>query len=130
MSLRLSIRDVVLWLGPLIAIIIFCLPLPDGLRVSSWYLIALMSWMVVWWLSEAIPISATALLPIPLMPFLGIADLTTVLSHYVHPLVLLFLGGFLLAAAMQKSGLHKRIALKIFKHGNARILLSKDRAVQ
>lgn len=69
--------------------------------------------MVVWWLSEAIPISATSLLPIPLMPFLGIADLTTVLSHYVHPLVLLFLGGFLLAAAMQKSGLHKRIALKI-----------------
>lgn len=69
--------------------------------------------MIVWWLSEAVPLWATALLPIPFIPFFGIADIKSALVPYAHPLIFLFLGGFMLAAAMQKSGLHKRIALSI-----------------
>ena len=69
--------------------------------------------MVFWWLGEAVPIPATALLPIPMMPIFGIADMTSVGANYGHPLIFLFMGGFLLAAAMQRWGLHRRVALKI-----------------
>jgi sodium-dependent dicarboxylate transporter 2/3/5 len=80
---------------------------------EAWSLVALIAWMVIWWLSEAIPIPATALLPIPFMPILGIGNMESVASQYSNPIIFLFLGGFLMAAAMQKWGLHKRIALKI-----------------
>lgn len=113
MRLELSIRTVALGLGPLIAVAIYSLPTPAGLSTSAWHTVAITSWMIVWWLGEALPLWATSLLPIPFMPLLGITDVTTVLSQYTHPLIFLFLGGFMVAGAMQKSGLHKRIALKI-----------------
>ncbi len=69
--------------------------------------------MIVWWLGEAVPIPATALLPIAAMPLLGIGEIDSVSANYAHPLIFLFLGGFLLAAAMQRWGLHRRIALRI-----------------
>ena len=102
-----------LCLGPLVALLIVSLPPPSGLGVTAWHVVAVTAWMVIWWLSEAIPLPATALIPIPMMPFLGIADIKTVAANYAHPLIFLFLGGFMLAAAMQRSGLHKRIALNI-----------------
>ncbi|MEL7049148.1 MAG: DASS family sodium-coupled anion symporter, partial [Pseudomonadota bacterium] len=99
--------------GPMAAIALGLLPPPGGLEPSAWYVVAITTWMVIWWLSEAIPLPATALIPIPLMPLLGVADAKSVTANYAHPLIFLFLGGFMLAAAMQKSGLHKRIALNI-----------------
>lgn len=102
-----------LLLGPLIALLLTLLPAPYDMSHEAWVLVALITWMVIWWLSEAIPISVTALLPIPLMPMLGIGGMKDVASQYAHPIIFLFLGGFIMAAAMQKWGLHKRIALKI-----------------
>ncbi|MEA2043485.1 MAG: DASS family sodium-coupled anion symporter [Bacteroidota bacterium] len=69
--------------------------------------------MAVWWITEAIPISVTALLPVVLFPFLGIMDGKAVSSVYFNHIIFLFLGGFLMAGAMEKHGLHKRIALRI-----------------
>ena len=69
--------------------------------------------MTIWWLTEAIPIYATGLVPLLLFPLLDLFELKIVATSYAHPLVLLFLGGFIIASAMQDSGLHKRIALKI-----------------
>ena len=106
-------RIIALILGPLAALLILLLPAPDGMKVEAWRLVALATWMVIWWLGEAIPIPATALLPIPMMPLLGIAKMKPVAANYGHTLIFLFLGGFILAAAMQRWGLHKRIALKI-----------------
>jgi sodium-dependent dicarboxylate transporter 2/3/5 len=83
---------------------------------EAWRLAALASWMVIWWLGEAVPIPATALLPIPMMPLLGIGEIQAVTANYGHTLIFLFLGGFLLAAAMQRWGLHRRIALKIVSY--------------
>ena len=106
-------RLIALILGPLLAIIVFFLPAPEGMTAEAWRLVALATWMVVWWLGEAVPIPATALLPIPMMPLLGIAEMKPVAANYGHTLIFLFLGGFILASAMQRWGLHKRIALKI-----------------
>ena len=69
--------------------------------------------MTVWWVTEAIPIYATGLIPLLLFPVLDLFEIKIVATSYAHPLVLLFLGGFIIAAAMEDSGLHKRIALKI-----------------
>ena len=91
------------------------MPQPSGLSPEAWATIAIVVWMVIWWLSEAIPIPATALLPIPLMPALSVTSLKVTTANYAHPLIFLFLGGFLLAAALERSGLHKRIALSVIK---------------
>ncbi len=99
--------------GPALAIIVLLLPEPAGMPVEAWRLVSLTAWMVVWWLGEAVPIPATALLPIPLMPLYGIGEIEPVAANYADDLIFLFLGGFLLAAAMQRWNLHRRIALRI-----------------
>lgn len=99
--------------GPVLMLILLVLPTPEGLSPEAWKLVALAAWMVVWWMFEAAPVPVTALLPIPIMPLLGIAEQSDVASSYGHPLIFLFLGGFLIAAAMQRWGLHRRIALRI-----------------
>ena len=106
-------RMIALVLGPVLALVILAMPAPEGLKLEAWRLVALASWMVIWWLGEAVPIPATALLPIPMMPLFGIASMKPIAANYAHPLIFLFLGGFILAAAMQRWGLHRRIALKI-----------------
>jgi sodium-dependent dicarboxylate transporter 2/3/5 len=73
--------------------------------------LAVMTWMAVWWLTEAIDISATALLPIPLLPLMGAASVVEATAPYAHPLIFLLLGGFLVALSMQRWGLDRRIAL-------------------
>lgn len=108
-----SFRIAGLFLGPLIALLLLFVPAPFEMNKEAWTLVALITWMVIWWLSEAVPIPATALLPIPLMPILGVGEMKDVASQYAHPIIFLFLGGFIMAGAMQKWGLHKRIALKI-----------------
>lgn len=82
--------------------------------------------MAVWWITEAIPIPATALLPVALFPFLGIMKGTTVAATYFNNIIFLFIGGFIMALAMQKWNLHRRLALRIILLigvGPGRILL-------
>ncbi len=77
--------------------------------------LAVMIWMGVWWLTEAIPIYATALLPLAVFPLVGVADMNAASSPYANPLIFLFMGGFLLALSMQRWGLGKRIALTVLR---------------
>ena len=87
---------------------------------------AIAVWMAIWWISEAVPLAVTALLPVVLFPALGIMDGKAVSSAYINHIIFLFMGGFLVAIAMQNWGLHKRIALRIlmlFGQGPGRILL-------
>tara|TARA_B100001248_G_C27389870_1_gene461745 strand:- start:179 stop:1645 length:1467 start_codon:yes stop_codon:yes gene_type:complete len=86
---------------------------PEGLSKLAWLTAGITILMTIWWISEAIPIYATGFIPIILFPLLGLFELKIVASSYAHPLVLLFLGGFIIASAMEGCGLHKRIALKI-----------------
>lgn len=76
---------------------------------------AITIWIAVWWVTEAVPLPVTSLLPIILFPLLGILNLSTTTSSYGDPIVFLYIGGFLLAIAIEKTGLHHRIALRIIK---------------
>lgn len=69
--------------------------------------------MAIWWVTEAAPIAATALLPMLLLPLLGVAPIPAAAAPYANPVIYLFFGGFILAAAFEESGLHKRLALSL-----------------
>jgi sodium-dependent dicarboxylate transporter 2/3/5 len=102
-----------LYLGPASFLLIqFLLPIPE-LNPEAKAMLAMTCWMAIWWISEAMPIAGTALLPLILMPLLGILKIDVVSDNYMHPTVLLYMGGFLLATGIEKWDLHKRIALNI-----------------
>ena len=86
---------------------------PLALNNIAWVTAGIGLLMTIWWVTEAIPIYATGLIPLILFPIFDIYDLKSISVAYAHPLVLLFLGGFIIAAAMESCGLHKRIALNI-----------------
>ena len=95
---------------------------PEALRAAS-----VTSLMAVWWMTEAIPISATALVPLALFPLMGILDARTTAANYGHNYVLMLLAGFFIAKAFEVHNLHKRIALGLIQRIGAsrrRIMLS------
>ncbi|MDA1125679.1 MAG: SLC13 family permease [Bacteroidetes bacterium] len=100
-------------LGPLVLIIMLLLSPPEGLSQEGWYAAAVTVFMGIWWITEAVPISVTALVPIVLFPLLGVQAIAATTAPYANPLIFLFLGGFILAIAMEKWDLHRRVALVI-----------------
>ncbi|SHE89562.1 solute carrier family 13 (sodium-dependent dicarboxylate transporter), member 2/3/5 [Modicisalibacter ilicicola DSM 19980] len=104
-----------LWLGPLWVVMVLTLPAPAGMSEPAWACAGLALLMATWWATEAIPIPATALLPLLLVPALGIGELSAAAPSYANPIIFLFLGGFLLGIGMQRWNLHRRIALKVLQ---------------
>lgn len=102
------------WLGIIFFAIFIIFPISE-INYSASMMFAVAVIMVIWWISEAIPLGATSLLPIVAMPLLGIIAGNDVAREYFNSTILIFLGGFLIALAMQKSLLHKRISLLIIK---------------
>ncbi len=101
--------------GIILFFIILIIPFGTGLGNIARYTAACAVLMAVWWLSEAIPLAATALLPLVLFPLLKILPAGDVAQSYADSNILLFLGGFFIAFGMQRHNLHKRIALNIIK---------------
>ena len=97
-------------LGPLLLVVTWVLPAPSGMTPEAWRTAGIAALMAVWWISESVPSPVTALLPIVLFPLGELAPIKTIMPAYADPIVFLFLGGFMLALAMERSGLHRRIA--------------------
>lgn len=98
-------------LGPLCLLLTQTLHAPAGMPTGAWSALGMMLLMAIWWSTEAIPIAITALLPIVLIPALGLGSIKEATTPYANPIIFLFLGGFTLGLAMQRWQLHRRIAL-------------------
>lgn len=89
------------------------LPIPEGLSTAGWRTAALGLCMGIWWATEALPVAVTALVPIAVFPVVGIAGVRSVTAPYANPTIYLFLGGFMVALALQRWNLHRRVALTV-----------------
>ena len=102
-------------LGAAFLLATLVLTAPGSMGAEAWAALGLMLLMATWWSTEAIPIPATALLPIVLVPALGLGTIGQATAPYANPIIFLFLGGFTLGLAMQRWNLHRRIALLTLK---------------
>jgi sodium-dependent dicarboxylate transporter 2/3/5 len=102
-----------LLLGPACFAAMALSPPPPGLTPAGWATAGLAVWMAIWWASEALPLVATALLPLLILPLLGISDLDAAAVPFANPVVFLLFGGFLIALAVERWNLHRRIAFHI-----------------
>jgi solute carrier family 13 (sodium-dependent dicarboxylate transporter), member 2/3/5 len=100
-------------LGPVLFIIFQFIVQPEGMSESGRSVLACTLWVATWWTTEAIPMAATSLLPIVILPLTGGAKIDTVTAAYGNKILFLYMGGFIIAIAMEKWNLHKRIALTI-----------------
>lgn len=103
-------------LGPVVFIIMLLITPPEGMSVTAMRVAAITTLMAIWWITEAVPIPATSLLPILFYPLLGVTEkVSQVTSEYANPTIYLFIGGFFVAVTMERWNLHKRIALYTIK---------------
>ncbi|MHA1529147.1 MAG: SLC13 family permease, partial [Alphaproteobacteria bacterium] len=111
--MAMKLRRAGLWGGFLIAALFMLTEPPGGFPAPAWTAAGVALLMAAWWVSEALPLAATALVPIAALPLLGVLALERVAPSYANPLIFLFLGGFMIARAMERSGLHRRVAITI-----------------
>ncbi|SDM35377.1 solute carrier family 13 (sodium-dependent dicarboxylate transporter), member 2/3/5 [Halogranum gelatinilyticum] len=106
-------RRLGLFAGPLAFLVVVAGIVPTTLSSPAVATLAVTAWVAIWWLSEAVPVAVTSLLPVLLLPLVGVEPAGTVTAAYAEPVVFLFLGGFLLALAIERSGLHRRLAFVV-----------------
>src|SRR5512134_1072155 len=88
-------------------------PAPAGMPPAAWLVAGLVVWMAAWWMTEAVPLTATALLPFVVLPLGGVMDANSAASAYYSPTMFLILGGAFLALAIERTNLHRRLAVGI-----------------
>ena len=109
------LRQIALPAGPVLALTLAAVTLSAGLSQDIAVTAMITLWCVVWWIFEPVPIPVTSLLPMALLPLLGVLTPTEVGAAYGSPLILLLLGGFILSRAMEHSGAHRRLALNMMR---------------
>lgn len=87
----------------------------EGLEPKAPQVLGLAAWMVIWWITEAVPLAVTALLPLVIFPVFEVFSMEEAATPYANPIIFLFMGGFIIALAMEKQNLHRRIALNIIR---------------
>lgn len=103
----------VVGLGPAVFLLTVIVPAPAAFADTAWLTLGLAAWMAIWWATEAIPLAATALLPLFVVPLIGVLEPVQVLTEYANSTIFLILGGFLIGIAMERWQLHRRIAYGI-----------------
>ncbi len=121
-----SIKIFPLILGPCFFIFMDSMTPIEPFSETAWHVMSVAGWMIIWWVTEAIPIFVTAILPMVMFPLLNVFTIKEATSHYAHPIIFLFLGGFLIALGIEHRNLHRRIALNLVRltgtHPNGIIL--------
>ncbi|MDY8109086.1 DASS family sodium-coupled anion symporter [Fulvimarina sp. 2208YS6-2-32] len=115
-----SLKLLPMLIGLAVFVVLLLLPAPEGLAIEAWRVVAVASLMIVWWITEAVPVPATALLPLVLFPLTGAISMDDAAAPYADPTIFLFMGGFMLAGAMERWNLHRRIALNIVARTGSR----------
>lgn len=111
----MTARRIGLAFGPLIfALTAFTAP-PEGMAMGAWLVAGLVVWMAAWWMTEAVPLTVTALLPFIILPLAGISNADETASTYYSPILFLLLGGAFIALAIERTGLHRRLSLAILR---------------
>ena len=111
----MDLKKIGFWLGIFSFLVVLNLPNPEGLSDAGRMTGAVFLLMGIWWAFEAIPLQVTALLPLILFPLLGVLEIGIISKEYMNKVQFLFAGGFIIAIAIQKWGLHKRVALNILR---------------
>ncbi|WP_370337463.1 DASS family sodium-coupled anion symporter [Parvularcula marina] len=102
-------------LGPVAALLVFFFFDAEGVSDAGVMTAAVATLMAIWWATEAAPVAVTAFLPLVLFPALGVSPISETAPSYAHPIIYLFLGGFVIALGIERTGLHRRVALSIFR---------------
>jgi len=120
----MDMRKLALIAGPIGFALTLLLAPPTGMPGPAWITAGLVWWMAVWWMAEAMPLSATAFLPFVVLPLTGVETANKTASAYYSPIMFLFIGGAFLALAIERTGLHRRLALFMLGHaGNSPVRL-------
>lgn len=112
--MKRHINAFMLLAGPLLFAVFTAIGLGQN-EMAFFTVIGMAAWMIVWWISDIVPMAATALLPLVILPVSGLLNIKEACFNYANPTIYLFMGGFVIAIGLEKSGLHKRIALNILK---------------
>ncbi|HEX8217517.1 MAG TPA: DASS family sodium-coupled anion symporter [Allosphingosinicella sp.] len=108
-----------LWGGLAVFAAMLALPPPGGMPLAAWQTAALVALMAIWWMTQALPLTATALLPFLAFPLFGIMTATEAAASYYSPILFLVLGGAIIALAIERTRLHRRLALAIVSRGGS-----------
>jgi solute carrier family 13 (sodium-dependent dicarboxylate transporter), member 2/3/5 len=107
------------WGGLAAFMLLLALPVPDGMPLTAWRTCAIVVLMACWWMTQALPLTVTALVPFVAFPLFGVMSGTEAAAAYYSPILFLVLGGAMLALAIERTGLHRRLALAIVRRGGA-----------
>jgi sodium-dependent dicarboxylate transporter 2/3/5 len=108
-----------LWGGLLLFTIMLLAPAPEGMPLPAWHAAAVIALMATWWMTQALPLTVTALVPFLAFPLLGIMNASETAASYYSPILFLVLGGAIIALAIERTGLHRRLALGIVSRGGS-----------
>ena len=106
-----------LWGGLALFVAMLLLPAPENMPLLGWRAAAVIVLMAVWWMTQALPLTATALIPFLAFPMMGIMSANETAAAYYSPILFLVLGGAIIALAIERTGLHRRLALAIVSRG-------------
>ncbi len=112
---RIDPRTIGRVLGPLAFALTALTAPPAGMAPAAWLVAGLTLWMAAWWMTEAVPLAVTAMLPFVILPLAGVSDAEKTASTYYSPILFLLLGGAFIALAIERTGLHRRLALAILR---------------